>query len=560
MATSNPQRTGARGVIGVALAAWLAAPLGCLPGEHRPEGRQILPGRGLTGLPGVLRAGEGSLVLFETPDATLPHDGRWRNLHAIPFAGGAPRKLLERWLTWFPPVSVGPGLLAALTPPDGVVFPVDPEAETPADRVLRVVDVSTGLVPVTLPGLISLAVLREGFAVLGLPLPSGPSGAALPELTLGDALGATRTLGEVTGTSFARDGAVFFTRAKDDSLLRIDAQRRSVQLLANNVDRFEATRDGAHALVTGLAPGDPVRGIDAAPSGVFPLELTPDDCRRLVRLENAPTVVCVGGAPEHPSVIAVNLARRTVARFMAAPHGSPWLDARITPDESRIALRYPDLIETVDLATGAVQTAAGVIGTPRWNASGSHVAFASLGQLPVADAQPASIDTSYPRLAVLPGSLLGRSLFLSPAQWRLSNFVVLPAAAGLEHVAVAATLQGERVSLFATRLPPLTAFAPESSEPPPEIRLLASDVGHYVTGLGRIVALTSLSSQDHTGDLMFFDLETGAAKLLATDVFDFAAAPPCPTCAALGPGTEVAFIVRTRRPLALEGLWVVALP
>ena len=91
---------------------------------------------------------------------------------------------------------------------------------------------------------------------------------------------------------------------------------------------------------------------------------------------------------------------------------------------------------------------------------------------------------------------------------------------------------------------------------------VASAVGGFAGGSGRVLALAEVSSQDHTAQLMLIDLASGARDLVAARVVDFALSDPCDGagCVRLGRGQSVGYLVRSREPSAHDGLWLHQLP
>jgi len=101
-------------------------------------------------------------------------------------------------------------------------------------------------------------------------------------------------------------------------------------------------------------------------------------------------------------------------------------------------------------------------------------------------------------------------------------------------------------------------FTLRLGSPPGPVRRLATSVARLELRAGRVLALVDVSSQDRTGRLVEYDLDAGTERLVSAGVVDFASGKRCDGCG-LQPETQVAYLVRTRLPDPMEGLWVAPL-
>ncbi len=521
-----------------ATAAAVALPAACGDEAASLRGTKLVDGRALANAVFTPHRQDHQL-LYEAPIGPEP---RW-DLRTVPFAGGADRRLaadvVRGTRSWDAENRLY--LLRRARPTDALT----PDGQPPGVANLARISFADGATD-EIPGVSTYLVDRDGRLVY-LALPEG---AAEATLHLRETDGTDRALGPASPFSLQR-GRLLYVVGSDRVLWQITGPGATPMPLATGVESFLVTPGGTHVLLqlkdaTGAAGASLVLGA---------LSLTTLDTRPIPR-----SGIC--------------------CQLGFSPDGKQAIHSDFMPPAGEGNLHFYDLATGTDRVVPVAAQAGGEIHQALFRPSDGpteartlilrDASFRLSIYRPGVDVMPAPLGQSGMGLAFAAG---GRMLVyiqrevidnqLSTALMSLDMEQPFAEPRRLTPSGANATGYflldgGARIGFWAHHRGELSdVYITEAAGG--EARLVLSSVGPIAVSGRRIVGIGALSKQDGVGDLVQLDLATEDRRIIGRSVNDFALTAACPTCDPFGPGALVAYIVQTRVPSTLDGLWAATL-
>ncbi len=507
------------GIAGRRVVGFIALCSGCLPDAQAPEGEQILASRTLVRVPLFAADAKGPLFALESESTVVDRRESWSNLYLHRPGARLSPALTDRSLSR---VSYALGRLFVLLGERG------PDDQPALDtETLGIVD----------PGQdeMSWISMHPRFRSLHLT-PTRYVLQTEDALVLGDAGDRSRKFGAASLFQVWGNDRVYFRADAGKELFQSDNLNAVPIRIAEDVRGFAVDRFGRALLVhemkglVSLSIGSGVKVAVAAPEG---------SCGFFVLLEAVSVALCAQFFPESTQFRRVDLATGSVSSIAETGPPQSFFDVTLRADRAAAYFHYADQTLLID-GTGKVVHLPFSISEPIFTADQKQVVYGVPHAL-----EPSKFS---PRIRVANSDFSEAHVPVSDALLpNYLSYAITESASG-SHLVFAGESGTGSTHLFTMRLgTPLGAA-----------RYLATGFSSYNLRGGRLLALVNVSSQDRTGSLVEYDLERGSERLISAGVLDFAVGQPCDKCG-IHPEHQVAYIVRTRVPDPMEGLWVALL-
>ncbi|MDZ4695527.1 MAG: hypothetical protein SGI86_10290 [Deltaproteobacteria bacterium] len=504
------------GVVGGLLVGFLALLVGCLPDAREPEGQQILASRALVRVPLYAVDKKGPLFALASESAVVDRKGSWLNLHLHRPGAGLSPLLTDRSLTR---ISFAFGRLFVLLgerSSDG-----RSELDTETLGILDPGQDETQWISMH-PRFQSLHVTATRYVLQ-----------SEDALVLGDAGGRTRKFGAASLVQVWENDRVYFRADAEMELFQSDALDSVPIPIAADVRAFAVDRFG-HVLLVHESNGLVSVGADSRMNAV--VAAAPGSCGFFVLLDAVSAALCAQFLPTHTQFMRVQLDTGNVFPVAELGPSESFFEVTLRDDRAAAYFHYSDQTMLVN-GTGKVIRIPLLISSPLFTSDQKQVVYGAPASLQQSKFSPrlriANADFSEAHEPVN-DELLSRYL----------NYSIAEGASGRHLVFVGESGTGS-THLYTLRL----------GTPIGAARHLATGISSYELRGGRLLALVNLSSQDRTGSLVEYDLDRGSERLISAGVLDFSVGQPCDGCG-LHPENQVAYLVRTRIPDPMEGLWV----